>query len=270
MMLKKFSRLIILISLISTSLLADRWDSILKKGKVVVGIKQNAPPFSVQNEDGEFWGFEIDLLRAMVESWGVELVLKPIEAKQRIPLLLQNKVDLVMATMTHTRKREGVVDFSIPYFQVGQGLMAHADSQIQSLSDVDGKKVAYVSGTQAYRTLSKFHSGCSPVPAKSYADAIQKVLNKEADALCSDYLILLGLFQQSDKKDQLTVLSDTIAPEPYAIAIKENESQLRDMVNHGLMELWESGAWHDAYDTWFGEGSAYFHELFFRINVIPR
>lgn len=269
-MFKKVSQFIILFSLFSSALFADRWDDIQKKGKIVVGIKKNAPPFSVQNEEGEFWGFEVDLLRAMVQSWGIELELKPIEAKQRIPLLLQGKVDLVMATMTHTRKREGVVDFSIPYFQVGQGILTHSESQIQSFSDVNGKKVAYVSGTQAYRTLLKFHSGCSPVPAKSYADAIEKVLNKEADALCSDYLILLGLFQQSDQKGKLTVLSDTIAPEPYAIAVKENESQLRDKVNHGLMELWESGVWHDAYDTWFGEGSAYFHELFFRINVIPR
>ena len=269
-MFKKITRLFIAFSIFNSFLLADCWDQIIKKGKVVVGVKHNAPPFSVQNEDGELWGFEIDLLRTMVESWGMEFELKPIEAKQRIPMLLQNKVDFVMATMTHTRKREGVVDFSIPYFQVGQGLMTYADSSVKNFSDIRGKKVAYVSGTQAYRTLSKFHRDCRPVAASSYEDAIKKVLDKEADALFSDYLILLGLFQQSEQKQHLTVLSDTIAPEPYSIAVKENESRLRDKINHGLMELWENGTWHDAYETWFGQGSAYYHELFFRINVIPR
>jgi len=255
---------------ISQGLFADRWDDILKKGKVVVGIKQNAPPFSVQNEDGEFWGFEVDLLKAMVQNWGLQLELKPVEAKQRIPVLLQNEVDMVMATMTQTRKREQIVDFSIPYFQVGQGLLTHTEGSIQSFSDVDGKKIAYVSGTQAYRMLTKFHSKCRPVEASSYEEAIQNVLDKKVDALCSDYLILLGLFQQSESKESLTVLSDTIAPDPYAIAIKENESRLRDKINLGLMQLWESGVWHDSYDTWFGEGSVYYHELFFRINVIPK
>lgn len=255
---------------LSSTVVADRWDEITKKGEIVVGIKANAPPFSVQNEEGEFWGFEIDLLRAMVESWNLKLVLKPVEAKDRVPLLLQDKVDLVMATMTHTRKRDKVVDFSIPYFQVGQGLLTHAESDIQSFSDIGGKKVAYVSGTQSYTTLAKFDKDCQPVQADSYKSAIEDVINKKTNALCSDYLILLGLFQQSEHLDKLTVLSDTIAPEPYAIGIKENESRLRDKVNQGLMYLWENGHWHDAYDTWFGEGSVYFHELFFRINVIPR
>lgn len=255
---------------LSQSLSADLWDDIQKKGKVVVGIKSNAPPFSVQNEDGEFWGFEIDLLKAIVDEWGLEIELKPIEAKDRIPMLLQGKVDMVMATMTQTKKREDIVDFSIPYFQVGQGLLTHAETDIQNFKTISDKKIAYVSGTQAYGTLTQHHSECQPMQVKSYDEAIKMVIDKKMDALCSDYLLLLGLFQQSDHKDKLTVLSDTIAPEPYAIAVKENESRLRDKINDGLMKLWESSHWHDSYDTWFGEGSVYFHELFFRINVIPR
>jgi ABC-type amino acid transport substrate-binding protein len=215
-------------------------------------------------------GFEVELAEAIANSLQVELELIPVSAKQRTPMLLQNKADLILATMTLTRKRDEAIDFSIPYFQVGQGLLLSENSNINSFMDLKNKKTAVLEGTQAFHTLSRVQPDTRLVIVSSYEEGIQKILNKEVHALASDHLLLMGLLFAHESREELRLLGQTFAPDPYGIAMRENESTLRDHINAAIMELWEEGTWHDIYDTWFGEGSMYGHDLMFRIDVIPR
>jgi ABC-type amino acid transport substrate-binding protein len=246
------------------------WNRIMGREKMVVGVKADAPPFGVLRDDGQFWGFEVDLAMALGQHMGVEVELVPVSAKQRAPYILQDKVDLVMATMTMTQKREQVVDFSIPYFEVGQGLITHADATIGSFEDLKGKKVAVLEGTQAFHTLRRIQPDCYLVIVDSYGNGIDQVLNKDVDAICSDHLLLMGLLHDHPGMALLTLVEETFAPDPYAIAMRENESTLRDTVNEALMQFWEEGIWQDTYETWFGMGSMYNHDLVFRINMLPK
>ena len=245
------------------------WKRIQANKKIVIGVKADAPPFGVLRDDGQFWGFEVDLSMAIGERLGLEVELVPVTAKKRIPYLLQDRVDLIVATMTMTQKREEVVDFSLPYFEVGQGLITRSDSDIQSFRDLKGRKVAVLEGTQAFHTLRRLQPDCFLIIVDSYAKGIDTVLKKETEALCSDHLLLMGLLHEHGEMSQLSLVEETFAPDPYAIAMKENESSLRDAVNESLMKLWEQSIWQDTYETWFGLGSMYGHDLIFRIDMIP-
>ena len=245
------------------------WKRIQAKQKIVIGVKADAPPFGVLRDDGQFWGFEVDLSMAIGEYLGLEVELVPVTAKKRVPYLLQDRVDLIMATMTMTQKREDVVDFSTPYFQVGQGLITRSDSDIQNFLDLKGRKVAVLEGTQAFHTLRRMQPDCFLIIVDSYAKGIETVLNKETEALCSDHLLLMGLLHEHADMSMLSLVEETFAPDPYAVAMRENESSLRDAVNASLMRLWEESIWQDSYETWFGLGSMYDHDLIFRIGMIP-
>lgn len=245
------------------------WNRIQKNGKMVVGLKADTPPFSVMNEDGSFWGFEVDLMSALAAEMGVEIEMVPVNAKQRIPFLLQNKVDLVMATMTLTKKREARVDFSTPYFQVGQGLITAEGSSIQGFQDLDGKKVAVLEGTQAFHTLGRIQPGCQLIIVGSYEEGLEKVIAGDVSSLCSDHLILMGLFHNHATPEKLALVEQTFAPDSYAAAMRENESSLRDAINSAIMTTWEDGTWPDAFDTWFGPGSMYYHDSQFSIQLVP-
>jgi len=245
------------------------WNRIQRSGKVVVGVKTDTPPFSVRNEDGSFWGFEVDLMNALALKMGLKVEFVPVNPKQRIPDLLQDKVDLVMATMTLTKKREGLVDFSTPYFQVGQGLITAGNSKIGGFQDLDGQKVAVLEGTQAFHTLGRIQPGCQLVIVSSYEEGLERVISGEVSALCSDHLILMGLFHNHPTPEKLSLVEQTFAPDSYGIAMRENESSLRDAVNSAIMSTWEDGTWPDAFDTWFGPGSMYSHETKFSVQLIP-
>lgn len=245
------------------------WNRVQNNGKIVIGVKADAPPFGVLRDDGQFWGFEVDLAMAIGELLDLEVELVPVTAKRRIPELLNDGVDLVLATMTITKKREEVIDFSTPYFEVGQGLLTHADSSVESYQDLKGKKVAVLEGTQAFHTLRRVQPDCLLVIVDSYAKGMQLVIAKEVEALSSDHLLLMGLLHEHEDMSMLNLVEQTFAPDPYGIAMRENESTLRDHVNDALMKLWEEGVWQDTYETWFGSGSMYGHDLVFRVDMLP-
>jgi ABC-type amino acid transport substrate-binding protein len=245
------------------------WKRIQQSGKIVVGVKADAPPFSLQTSPGEFMGFEVDLAKLLAKNMGLALELVPVSAKDRSPYVLQEKVDLIMATMTLTHSREEILDFSVPYFEVGQGLIVKSESDVQGFMDLNGCAVAVLEGTQAFHTLSRVQPNCRLLIVSSYEEGIQLVLKGEAEALCSDHVLLTGLLYEHESRTNLRLLQQTFAPDTYAVGMKENESSLRDAVNSGLYKIWEDGAWQDVYETWFGLGSMYGHESMFRIDLIP-
>ena len=245
------------------------WNRIQQRGKMIVGVKSDTPPFSVMTDDNSFWGFEVDLVSAIAAEMGVDVEMVPVSAKQRIPYILQDKVDLVMATMTLTKKREARVDFSTPYFQVGQGLITAQGSPIDGFQGLDGKKVAVLEGTQAFHTLARIQPGCQLIIVSSYDEGLEKVIAGEVSSLCSDHLILMGLFHNHSNPEKLALVEQTFAPDSYAVAMRENESSLRDAINSAIMTTWEDGTWPDAFDTWFGPGSMYSHDSQFSIRLVP-
>ncbi|MEJ1975812.1 MAG: transporter substrate-binding domain-containing protein [Acetobacteraceae bacterium] len=59
----------------------------------------------------------------------------------RVPLLLSGNIDLVAASMTHTRERERTIDFSLTYYTGGQSLLVPKDSPIAGVGDLASKRV---------------------------------------------------------------------------------------------------------------------------------
>ena len=96
---------------------------IKERGKLLAGVKLDTPPFGFLNDKNEPAGFDIDLVRKIAERIGVPVELVKVTSPTRIPLLVSGNVDLVAASMTHTRERDKAIDFSITYYTGGQSLL---------------------------------------------------------------------------------------------------------------------------------------------------
>ena len=78
-------------------------------------------------------------------------------------MIQQGAVDIVIATMTHTRERDKVVDFSITYFVTGQRILVPVDSTIETIEDLAGKRVEPPEAAPVSRTSWRH----SPTPSSS-------------------------------------------------------------------------------------------------------
>ena len=234
-----------------------------------VGIKADTPPFGFKR-GGELAGFDVDLAYALAQQLGIKDVqFVAVTSADRIKKLMDNEVDVVIASMTITRTREQQVDFTIPYFMDGQALLVKADSSIQSYQDLAGKKVGAVRGSTSGSNMTQVAPDCTVVQLAGFSAMLKALDDGTVDAVTTDSLILTGLMRNSSKPEAYRIAGNKFSTEPYGIAVRENQSQWRDAVNDALQEMWENGRWQLIFDTWFGPRSKYATETTFSITPYP-
>ena len=128
---------------------------IKERGKLLAGVKLDTPPFGFLNDKNEPAGFDIDLVRKIGERIGVPVELVKVTSPTRIPLLVSGNVDLVAASMTHTRERDKAIDFSITYYTGGQSLLVPKASLIAGVKDLERQ----AGGGAAGHDAGKEHRG---------------------------------------------------------------------------------------------------------------
>ena len=123
---------------------ADSLEQIRSKGVVRIGVYDGQPPFSELN-DGTFEGFEVTMAQAIANDLfgekGGRIELVPMKVEDRIPALVNNRVDIVIATITITPERAQQIDFSTPYFSVNLGVLTRKADRIKSLADLKEKRI---------------------------------------------------------------------------------------------------------------------------------
>lgn len=244
-------------------------DALKARGELRVAVKADAPPFSSKLGD-TMVGFDADIAQALAAELGIAKVrFVPVTSGERVGVLLRGDVDLVIATMTITRSREQVIDFSIPYFEDGQTFLVPTASTVKHYSELAGKKIGAPVGSTSLSNLAQVAPSATAVPCKNLEEGVQELAAGRIDALSSDSLLLLGL-QLAHPELALRLLPDRCSSEPYGIALAENQSDLRDLVNEALMAMWESGQWHTMASTWFGPGAKHATRLDFAMPVVPR
>ena len=93
----------------------DRLVRIVCSGKIRVGARDFYPLFSLRSGDKRE-GYEVDVADAIAEKLGVDEDIVRVNAATRIPLLAEDRVDFVIATMGHNTQRDSQVRFIRPHY----------------------------------------------------------------------------------------------------------------------------------------------------------
>ena len=89
-------------------------DKALERGTLRVGVSSFVP-WTMQDKNGEYIGFEIDVARRLAKDLGLELELVPTKFAGIIPALLADKFDVIIGSVSVTPQRNLQGNFSIPY-----------------------------------------------------------------------------------------------------------------------------------------------------------
>ncbi len=83
------------------ALAGDTLAEVKKNGVLVAGVKDSLPPFgSVDPNTKEYVGYDIDFVRYIAKKLGVKVEFKPVSSANRMPMLMEGRVDIIAATMT--------------------------------------------------------------------------------------------------------------------------------------------------------------------------
>jgi polar amino acid transport system substrate-binding protein len=114
-------------------------DEILRRGKLIIAVKDNVRPLGFFPQEGQLQGFEIDVARELAEELFGDrqaVILQPVTNQERLQMIIDGKVDLVIARVTVTASRNRLVDFSPYYYLDGTGIVAKQSFLVLYLSFV--------------------------------------------------------------------------------------------------------------------------------------
>ena len=220
-------------------------------GEITIGVKFDVPPFGLNNpQTGEVEGFDVDLGNYIADRLGVEPEFREATSDNRIPLLVDGTIDLILSTMTITEERDLEIDFSEPYYVANGDVLVPAGSDIQSLDDLNGNTVCTALGS-TYQTRSRRRRPDADLRLVDlYSECFDQVQTGQVDAVSTDNVILTGMMIQDDT---LEILDLDYTTEPYGVGIPEGDTEMKQFVDESIAEYIDSGAWQETYDEWVGQ-----------------
>ena len=218
-----------------------------KRASITFAYRDGAPPFSFKDRGGHVRGYSVDLCVRVAMAVQRALGLKelkidwiPVTAATRLDAVASGKADAECGTSTMTLSRMEKVDFSLPIFVDGGGVIVRAGSKLTRLVDLKGKRVAVIAGTtteQALtRALTAAEAPATLVPVKDGAEGMALLAKRKVDGYAGDRVVLAGLRIRAAKPDDFDFVGGDFSFEPYALVVPRNDSDFRLVVNRALAE----------------------------------
>ncbi|MFN6993788.1 MAG: ABC transporter substrate-binding protein [Aquincola tertiaricarbonis] len=248
---------------------ADQLADIRQKGQIVIGVLATDEPNSFFDpRTREIVGYEVDLGHAIARKLGVKPVFKPLAVAARIPELQQGHVDLLAASLTHTKERESQVDFSLTTFLTGQKVMVKNGAGITSLPQLAGKRVLTVKGGTQEPNVRKAVPGVDVVTFETTQQAFLALQQGKGVGYVNDESSLINDYNKlGDRRKDYTILPTNLSTEPLALGIRKGETGLKQLVDGVLRELETSGEAEKIFFKWYGPGTRLgFEKRNFRIE----
>src|SRR5712675_862120 len=236
--------------------------NIKKAHAVRLGYRESSPPFSFLDQANRPIGYSLELCAAIVDEIGVEvddanlkIEYVKVTSDDRIPAVVQNKIDLECGSTTANAERGKQVAFSPLMFVAGTKLMVPKTSTISAPTDLQGKTVVVTKGTtneQAMHTIDKkFALGLKIITAADHEQSYQTLVDGKADAFATDDILLYGLIARHKSQDKFRVTGDYLSYDPYGIMFRKGEPQLTAVVERAFRKLGSNRDLVPLYNKWF-------------------
>src|SRR5882757_2540152 len=184
---------------------------------VRIGYRESSPPFSFLDHSNRPIGYSLELCDAIVEEIEVEdanlkIDYVKVTSDDRIPAVVDKKIDLECGSTTANAERGKQVAFAPLMFVAGTKLMVPRASGVTQVTDLKGKTVVVTKGTtneQAIHAVDAKQSlGLNIVTAGDHEQSYQMLVDGKADAFATDDILLYGLIARHKSPDKFRVTGD--------------------------------------------------------------
>jgi glutamate/aspartate transport system substrate-binding protein len=229
---------------------------------VKLGYRESSPPFSFLDQANRPIGYSLELCEAVVEDIATEIddpALKieyvKVTSDDRIPAVLDGKIDLECGSTTANAERRKQVAFSPLMFVAGTKLMVPKTATAAAPADFKGKTIVVTKGTTNEQAMhgvdKKFNLGLNIVVSPDHEQSYQMLVDGKADAFATDDILLSSLIARHKSQDKFRVVGDYLSYDPYGIMFRKDEPQLTAVVERTFRRLGSSRDLIPLYNKWF-------------------
>ncbi|MFC5498619.1 amino acid ABC transporter substrate-binding protein [Caenimonas terrae] len=248
----------------ATGAFAQANDTLAKvkaSGEITMGVRDSSGALSYTLGDGKYAGFHYELCQRIIgnveKAVGKKLTVKylPVTSQNRIPLVQNGTVDIECGSTTNNAARQKDVAFVLTTYVEEVRIAVKANSGINSLAQLNGKKVATTTGTTSVQLLRKHERAhgvdFNEVFGKDHAESFLLLESGRADAFVMDGQILAGNIATSKNPADYKIVGEVISVEPIAIMIRKDDPAFKKVADDTVRDLMKSGEIAKIYDKWF-------------------
>jgi polar amino acid transport system substrate-binding protein len=229
---------------------------LVQPGKLTVCTNIPYEPFQFKDASGKIVGFDVDIVDLAAKKLGVtqEIVDIDFAVIKSGAAMAANKCDVAAAGMTITEDRKKNIDFSDPYFDATQALLAKKGTGATSLEDVKAKGLKL--GAQASTTGLDYvkKQGFDPT---EYADSAKELLalqSGQADVIIQDLPVVLTWLKKPDIAAKFELIGSLDTGEQYGVGLKKGaDPVLLKTINEEIAKAKQDGTYEKIFVKWFGK-----------------
>ena len=230
-----------------------------EKRMVAIGTNAEYAPFEYLDSNGNLTGFDIELMNAIAKEAGFEVKWVDLPFDSLLGSIEAGDIEAIAASIAPTEERAKSVDFSDVYYSGSQSLVYRTDEKYTDFSDIKGRTIAVLEGSQSDMIASGENTDYGVVEDatvkrfKNASSAIMELKNKGADAVIIDTIIAEIFCKQTDGIEAVPVKG---TEEDTVFCIEKGNTEITELINDGLAKVKENGTYDTLYAKYFsGEKS---------------
>ena len=230
--------------LVSTFVFAD---------KLIFGGDSAYPPYEFVDENGEYTGFNVDLMKAVSRVAELDIEIELGEWDLVVERFKSGELDGLIG-MAVTPERQKIYGFSIPHNTLHMAIFYRKGSQEPTVDDLRGREIVVQRKGVMHDYLLENSITDKIVAVESPLDGLKLLSSGTGDfGLFEKYQSLY--FAKENEIDNLEVSGATVFERDYAFATARDDFVLLNKLNKGLLLVRESGEYKDIFEKWFGSAN---------------
>jgi polar amino acid transport system substrate-binding protein len=230
---------------------AQTIDEIKKKGEITVGLLVDFPPYGTLNAQNQPDGYDADVARLLAKDLGVKLNLLPVTGPNRIPFLLTNKVDMLVASLAITPERSKQVQFSKPYAAATIVLYGEKKANMKAPADLKGQRIGVArASTQDVALTAVAPEGTEIRRFDDDASAMQALLSGQVDAIGCSTTVAAQIAKRAPAGayENKFVLKQQV----MGVAMRPGQADLQKAIDAFVDRNKANGELNKLYQKWLG------------------
>lgn len=209
------------------------------------------PPFAAVDASGNWVGWEIELLDAVMKSQGLEYTIVPTAWDGIIPALTAGQIDVIWNSMSITEERMKSIDFSDKYYKTPAVVIAAKGAVTAATPEALAGKVIGVQVSTIHQAYVEKYFVAAGAEMNSYQtqdEAVQDLVAGRVDVVMADS-ISLDVFLQSEAGAACCALVGAVADDPsifgmgVGAGVRKGDAELLAKVNAGIAAVIADGTY---------------------------
>ena len=242
---------VVLTAALSSPSYAVTPDEIKARGTLIVGVLTDFPPYAGMDDKQNPAGYDVDVSNLMAQNLGVKLELIPVTGPNRIPYLLTNRIDMLVATLGVTAERAKQIAFSNPYSTLDIMVMAPKRLDIKGPADL----AKYIIGVTRAGSQDTLVSAIAPQGTKilRYDDdsvSMQAVISGQIEVLGGSNIHLATLIKR--RPDLNVEEKFPLRAQVNSVGLRKADTALLQWTNAFIDKILADGRLSKIHEKWFG------------------